>query len=552
MEINEFQEIIFYYNLSGSDLEKQQQIWLQNLNDDLKQRGFSIFIKEGKSAWAEAAPYKGHPFIWLGDKQKLLNFLTKLSPITKRLINNHSYYWIVTDSHFSGSELAGIDLYVRPDLIHNWGHKAYQHASEKLEWLFRMPDLKGLSTGLAKVRNAIKKITRGGTGPSYPVLILGETGTGKEVVAKWLFKLSNRNNEGFKPVNCGEFKEDLLQSQLFGHKKGAFTSADTDNEGLLSAKKYTNGTIFLDDFDQMPKEGQGQLLRIMQPESGKPGQFSRLGDFKNDQETNAWLLFSINKNIKELLGAEKLRDDFIYRFGERVIHIPPLRVRIADIPAIAFHIWNEIWPPQSGRRELYPKLLQWLLEECTKRNMKWEGNVRNLRTLLSLTASMAKLEEYNQYTIKVILENILEKGDTYLEWVDVMPDFTDPPMLAMPPSRQGRLKSQEDYQQTAQQYLTEAGRKIFANAIQEAPLTRNSQKTPVNQRLSKIICYLWENKNHQIDKKIAGGLNKVGHVTAEKDLKLLLESGIIKIDRAGAARLITKYGIVQQYFNFKE
>jgi hypothetical protein len=208
--------------------------------------------------------------------------------------------------------------------------------------------------------------------------------------------------------------------------KGAYTGALKDKEGLLEACK--NGALLLNDLDAAPKEVLGALLSILNTKKGEAANFSRLGDQEeNQRSTKAWLLFSTNKDIAQLVAEEKFREDFIFRLEDRVIFVPPLRQRPADIPALSYHIWNAVWGNDEQKNErspavrtrssaLSPPVIEWMLLQPTN----WIGNVRALRALLLLAASMAKLPTRTEDPLQEILREIMARGPEYPDWVGIL------------------------------------------------------------------------------------------------------------------------------------
>ncbi len=162
------------------------------------------------------------------------------------------------------------------------------------------------------------------------VLILGETGTGKDVVARSIFEQSLRRDHPFVPVNCGALAEHLVESELFGHVKGAFTGADKDHKGLFEVAN--GGTLFLDELGELNKNIQVKLLRFLES-----GEIRRVGDTKPFR-TDVRVICATNRDLRHQVAAEDFREDLMYRLNTFEIHLPPLRERTCDIPELARHL----------------------------------------------------------------------------------------------------------------------------------------------------------------------------------------------------------------------
>ena len=162
-----------------------------------------------------------------------------------------------------------------------------------------------------------------------PVLILGESGTGKELVAKSIHKRSGRADRPFVAVNCGALSENLLESELFGHEKGAFTGAVKDKLGRFELAD--GGTIFLDEIGEVSEAFQLKLLRVLQE-----GELERVGG-TNTIKVNVRVLAATNKDLKEQVKARKFREDLYYRLNVLIVELPPLRERQEDIPLLINH-----------------------------------------------------------------------------------------------------------------------------------------------------------------------------------------------------------------------
>jgi DNA-binding NtrC family response regulator len=464
--------------------------WLHDFAFYLASKGWGAEAMEIRGGEQIAdAPWLGLPFVLAGNAKEITEHLGRLSPVAKRIVADCAYFWLLTDG--TGAPLATDLSHLseeRPVTL-DWHLRSYEVIVSRLDTLGKFPRLAGLSRGLHRVRLEIERIAAGKKGPWTPTLVLGETGTGKEEVAHSLHAASGRSG-AFAAVACGWFTEGMLQDQLFGHMKGAFNNASRDKKGLLEA--HSQGTVFLDDLDAAITTITGALLRVMATPKGKPAKVYRIGeeDLK-ERETLAWLIFSTNANIPELIAKERLREDFIFRFGDRIIHLPPLCNRPADIPAIAHLLWQRLWEENSDRqRPLSPIVLQHL---CAKET-RWKGNVRALQALLSLTSSIANLPAHAHHSLRQIIDEILLRGPEYAHWVGIISSgiFGGGNLLADQVIRELHAGAEDKVLSEAQSALTlDAGAPLFAEALKKAKEERGRGNV-IGQRLrlARIIAYV--------------------------------------------------------------
>jgi DNA-binding NtrC family response regulator len=217
---------------------------------------------------------------------------------------------------------------------------------------------------MKQIREKINKVA----GTTSSVLIYGESGTGKELVANLIHYQSDRSGK-LIPINCSAFPSELLESELFGYVKGAFTGADRDKKGLFVAAN--KGTLFLDEISTLPMELQPKLLRAIQEMS-----FTPLGSTK-EIKVDVRIISATNENIEKLVEEGKFREDLYYRLNVIPIEIPPLRERKEDILPLVQHFNEEISERLNIKKktftdEAYEKLM----------NYKWIGNVRELENLI--------------------------------------------------------------------------------------------------------------------------------------------------------------------------
>jgi DNA-binding NtrC family response regulator len=228
--------------------------------------------------------------------------------------------------------------------------------------IYRFDDIIGDSAELKKVLAIVKKVAFS----NASVLIEGETGTGKELIAGAIHYNSPRKDKNFIKVNCAALQDTLLESELFGHEKGAFTGADKQRVGRFEQANF--GTIFLDEIADMSPSTQAKVLRVLQEQ-----EFERVGGTKTIK-VDVRVLSATNKDLKELIAAKKFRDDLYYRLNVVTLYIPPLRERQADILPLAYYFLRRF----SG--ELSKKISGFTPEaERVLLNYRWPGNIRELR-----------------------------------------------------------------------------------------------------------------------------------------------------------------------------
>ena len=202
-----------------------------------------------------------------------------------------------------------------------------------------------------------------------PVLILGETGTGKGVLARWLHENSPRAEEAFVDLNCAGLTRELLETELFGHEKGAFTSATSSKQGLFEVAH--RGTIFLDEVGDVDLQIQPKLLKVLEEK-----RFRRLGDVR-DRQVDVRLIAATHQDMGQLVREKRFRDDLYFRISTIPLSFPALRERIEDIPTLAHYLLNKI-SADLGRIELT------LDQSCIQalQAYSWPGNIRELRNVI--------------------------------------------------------------------------------------------------------------------------------------------------------------------------
>src|SRR5438094_2495377 len=236
------------------------------------------------------------------------------------------------------------------------------------------------------------KITLLGTAPAFrraielarkvaptdaSVFITGESGSGKEMIAQFIHHHSRRSSRPFVAINCAAVPEGLLESEMFGHRKGAFTGAVRDKPGLLEAAH--GGTLFLDELIEMSKPIQAKLLRVIQD-----GVVRRVGSETNDAVVNVRFIAATNSDPEEAVKAGTLREDLYYRLRVVPIQVPPLRDRPEDIPLLAEYFLSTYWSRHRNKGAPFPKLSDAAIRALCGHN--WRGNVRELQNAIEHVA----------------------------------------------------------------------------------------------------------------------------------------------------------------------
>jgi len=221
--------------------------------------------------------------------------------------------------------------------------------------------LLGTSSAMSEANDLIKRLAK----TNLTVLVTGETGTGKDITARMLHRLSPRSGKPFVKVNCPAIPESILESELFGYERGAFTGAGSAKPGRLELAH--TGTIFLDEIAEMSYAVQGKLLQLL---DGEP--IMRIGGVTPIQ-CDVRVIAATNVTLEEAVQQERLREDVYFRLSEVQIHIPPLRDRVQDIPLLAEH-FNYNFLQKLGRP--YEPIPMEYIEEMQE--LSWRGNVREL------------------------------------------------------------------------------------------------------------------------------------------------------------------------------
>ena len=240
----------------------------------------------------------------------------------------------------------------------------------------------GQLLGSSEVVRDLRRLIQKAAMSQAPVLITGETGTGKELVARLLHEQSSRHHHPLVSVNCNAIPSTLLESELFGYRRGAFTGADMDREGLLAAA--SGGTFFFDEVSDLEPLMQGKILRVLQQ-----GEVMPLGTTV-PKPLNVRFVAATNQELSQLVYRGVFREDLYYRLNVVPISVPPLRARPEDIPELTRHFLRR-YCDRDGRSELRvtPEVWEWLLQH------HWPGNIRELENLCQRAVALAESDQFD-------------------------------------------------------------------------------------------------------------------------------------------------------------
>jgi len=264
---------------------------------------------------------------------------------------------ILISRALKGKSLEAENIYLREQLEKKFGFENITGQSAKMEEIFEL---------IRQIRNS-----------RSTVLISGESGTGKELVARAIHQQSDRKNEPFVPIHCASLAPTLLESELFGHEKGAFTGAVTSKKGRLEIA--AGGTVFLDEISEIPAEVQVKLLRFLETH-----EFERVGGTK-PIPVDIRLLAATNADLEELMKRGEFREDLYYRLNVIRIHLPPLRERREDIPLLVRRFLAEFSRQNKKKSASITPRAMYLLQ-----SYDWPGNVRELKNCLESMVVLAK------------------------------------------------------------------------------------------------------------------------------------------------------------------
>jgi len=290
----------------------------------------------------------------------------------------HGWHLLDADST-NGTYVAGVPVrgvVLRPGLAIVVGRSRIrcEHGDEPASSTSATPVLLGRTPVMAAVRATIARYA---TSP-FPVLVQGETGSGKELVARMLHEQSQRASGPFVAINAGAIAADVLESELFGHERGAFTGAIGRRRGVF--EQASGGTLFLDEIGELPLAQQTRLLRVLET-----GEIRRVGG-EQAVRVDARIVCATHRDLAARAATGEFRTDLLYRLDLLRVRLPPLRERMDDVPALASHLMQRLSRETGLRRRLDDRALAALLEH------DWPGNVRELFGVLCRAAAESESE----------------------------------------------------------------------------------------------------------------------------------------------------------------
>ncbi|MBD3232164.1 MAG: response regulator [candidate division Zixibacteria bacterium] len=258
-----------------------------------------------------------------------------------------------------------VEIHIQNALEKNRLQQELSKLRNELKAKSHYEELVGDNPGMIEVKSIIEQVAAS----ELTVLIRGESGTGKEIVARLIHNLSDRKNESITKVNCAAIPRELLEAELFGYEKGAFTGAHKTKPGRFEIA--SKGTMFLDEIGDMPMELQSKLLQVLEQR-----EFMRVGGVKTIK-VDVRIVCATNRNLEKAIENKEFRDDLFYRLNEITINIPPLRERRDDIPLLVDHFLNKY-------NKLYKREVNSLSSKALKTiiDYDWPGNVRQLENLI--------------------------------------------------------------------------------------------------------------------------------------------------------------------------
>jgi len=329
------------------------------------------------------------------DGLQLLKFIKEINPENiVIMITGHATVHTAVDAMRMGA-FDYITKPVKPELVTLIVERAVSHAKLMDEnitlrgHLERKYNFGKIVSYSDSMKNIVEKIKKVATSDST-VAIYGESGTGKELIAQALHFNSDRKNGPLVTVNCGAIPEELLESELFGHEKGAFTGAIRSRTGRFELAH--GGTIFLDEIGDMSSSLQVKVLRVIQEK-----QFERIGGMKTI-DVDVRIITATNQDLEKAVAEKKFREDLFYRINVIPVHLPPLRERTVDIPVLANHFLRSF---NKSKKKNVEKLMPEAMDCLMKYH--WPGNVRELQNLAEMLVVM---KEYGSIGIEDLPDKI--------------------------------------------------------------------------------------------------------------------------------------------------
>jgi len=280
--------------------------------------------------------------------------------------------------------------------------KRVQHLEQQIGKRYRFENILGTSAVINEAIDLAKKVAPTDT----TVLLLGETGTGKEVFAQAIHQGSKRSGKLFMALNCSAFTKELLESEIFGHKAGAFTGATKDKRGLI--EEANGGTLFLDEIGEMHIDLQSKLLRVLET-----NEFIKVGDTKSTK-VNVRIIAATNRDLKEEIKEGKFREDLFYRLNVFSVTLPSLRERKEDIPLLAAS-FLKISAEKTNKR------ITGMIKEFITRlqQQEWKGNIRELKNVIERAVILADGPELKTEYLPVDIQQSFSNASSSFDLADI-------------------------------------------------------------------------------------------------------------------------------------
>lgn len=339
--------------------------------------------------------------------------------------------------------------------------------------------LAGKSKAIQKTRELIDQVAKS----DATVLILGESGTGKEVVAQALHRASSRRAKPFVPVNCGAIPGELLESELFGHEKGAFTGALTSRQGRFEMAE--GGTLFLDEIGDMPMPMQVKLLRVLQERT-----FERVGSNKTIQ-CDVRIIAATHRHLEQEIAEKRFREDLYYRLNVFPIEVPALRDRAEDIPYLINDLISRMEAANRGSVSLTSRAIAVLMQH------HWPGNVRELSNLIERLAIISPEasvdaadlpEKFQTYEVPEGVQIILPEQDN-----DIVRSAEREALVKFTPGATSTAVQLPEQGIDLKEYLTDLENELIRQALEEcngvvahAAKLLNMRRTTLVEKLRKV------------------------------------------------------------------
>ncbi|MHC1726706.1 MAG: sigma-54-dependent transcriptional regulator [Syntrophobacteraceae bacterium] len=320
---------------------------------------------------------------------------------------------------------------------------------------FQAAEMTGQSPAMRKLLEMVALVAPA----EATVLITGESGTGKGLVARTIHANSSRKEKPLVEVNCAAIPENLIESELFGHEKGAFTGADKQRKGRFSMAH--GGTLFLDEIGELPLPMQAKLLRVIQE-----GEIQRVGS-DSSIPVDVRLVAATNRKIEKMVSDGAFREDLYYRLNVFALHVPPLRERVEDIPALAqTFLMRFSKKNRKAIRGVTPQAMDLLLRYA------WPGNVRELENAMERAVILLQGEYLSPAELPMPLQTLAQK------------DEADDPCLSLPDDREKNVSLADIEKETILQKLREAGGNK-SEAARRLGITRRTLKLKLKRYLGE-------------------------------------------------------------------